>query len=224
MKRNVYINKIPIALLVLTLILSSCGNLFDNTPYEEPAGIKLVFNNMHLFRGDSYEMQVKFDPEEVPDQSVYWYSSNEACVSVNNGVITAVKEGEAMIHAIATAGMKKDSCQIKVYKPWQEFDSYKFEHDMVIYATITLNGKSANELTPIVAMCNEETRGIPVYMEAFGKKYFEFRIYSNQLSGEKIIISGYDTENFVVCESKMEIDFMADVVEGTLSNLYEINL
>ena len=63
--------------------------------------------------GDSKALTVKFTPDNASDKNLIWTSSNEDIATVNDGVVTAVGYGSALISAETSAGLG-DSCAVDV--------------------------------------------------------------------------------------------------------------
>ena len=55
-------------------------------------------------------------PETASNKKVTWSSSDSSIVSVSNGIITGIKEGEATITAETEDGKKTATCNVKVIK------------------------------------------------------------------------------------------------------------
>lgn len=77
------------------------------TPYVAVKDIELSTDEVSLEEFDAANVGVKFTPTNATDKTIEWKSSNEAVATVNNGVITAVKAGEAIITATSVDGPSK---------------------------------------------------------------------------------------------------------------------
>ena len=64
--------------------------------------------------GDDYTLSVTILPDEATDKSVTWESSNNGIVSVENGVVTPVSEGVAVITVTANTGSAWATCNVTV--------------------------------------------------------------------------------------------------------------
>lgn len=71
---------------------------------------------MDLMEGDEEKLVVTVKPDDATDKSVVWESSNETVVTVDqNGLVKAVREGDAMITVTAKNGVSA-SCIVGVSK------------------------------------------------------------------------------------------------------------
>ncbi len=71
---------------------------------------------MDLMEGDEEKLVVTVKPDDATDKSVVWKSSNETVVTVDqNGLVKAVREGDAMITVTAKNGVSA-SCIVGVSK------------------------------------------------------------------------------------------------------------
>ena len=77
-------------------------------------GITLSQTSLRLNKGDSATLTATVTPSESTD-TVSWTSSNNAVVTVSDGVVTAVGNGNATI--TATAGSKDATCTVTVTTP-----------------------------------------------------------------------------------------------------------
>ncbi|MBD5369380.1 MAG: leucine-rich repeat protein [Bacteroides sp.] len=78
-------------------------------------GITLSSESEKLTIGDTVELTATVSPEGVTDPTVTWNSSDDAVATVENGLVTAVAEGEATI--TATCGDVKAECAVIVSAP-----------------------------------------------------------------------------------------------------------
>lgn len=79
--------------------------------------ISIVLNetNLELFVEDTYDMKANVSPENATDKTIVWLSSDEAVVTVSeNGVLTAIGVGEALITAASDDGNVSATCLVTV--------------------------------------------------------------------------------------------------------------
>ena len=70
--------------------------------YVAISGITLDNNDLTLGISSAITLTVTFSPEDASNKTVVWMSSNERVATVENGVVTAVDAGEALITANVT--------------------------------------------------------------------------------------------------------------------------
>lgn len=80
----------------------------------EVESIELNKTSIELKTGESETLEATIKPDDATDQTVTWTTSDEAIAVVDNGEVTALKEGEATI--TAQAGEKKATCSVVVKK------------------------------------------------------------------------------------------------------------
>lgn len=79
-------------------------------------GIKLNESQKSLIVGDAFALTATIEPNDATDKSLIWSSSDVSVATVDeNGVVTAVAEGNATISATASNGVKAD-CEVTVKK------------------------------------------------------------------------------------------------------------
>lgn len=84
------------------------------TPTPEKTTISLDKGSASLKEGETLKLTATLDPETASD-AISWESSDKAVATVNNGTVTAVKEGKAKITASLENG-NSASCEITVTK------------------------------------------------------------------------------------------------------------
>ena len=100
----------------------------------------ISFNaSSHKFTGigDTFTLSVVTDPAGKTAQISSWSSSNTSVATVNNGVVTSVADGDAVITATTSDG-KTATCKIKV-------ETIVITGVSLNKSTLTLNGNDANE-------------------------------------------------------------------------------
>ena len=69
------------------------------------SSIELDVNTLELSIGEKHTLQASIEPEDTEDKTVEYISSDEnICIVNEDGVITAVSEGEATVTATAVSG------------------------------------------------------------------------------------------------------------------------
>ena len=107
-----YFSRMLCALLLCSgLALTGCT--------EEPApvavsAITLDANSLELQEGDSQSLTATISPSNANNKKVLWISSNSSVATVAEGVVTAVKAGQATITAKSDDGGKTATCEVSV--------------------------------------------------------------------------------------------------------------
>lgn len=90
----------------------------ENDKEEETVAVESVVLNKQsitLEKGDSYRLEAEITPDNATDKTLRWYSDDEDVATVDNGVVKALKTGEARI-TVESANGKTDVCVIEVIK------------------------------------------------------------------------------------------------------------
>jgi len=78
------------------------------------ASVELNKTELSLTEGESETLIATVKPDDATDKTVTWSTSNNTIATVENGKVTAVKEGEASI--TARAGEEEATCKVVVKK------------------------------------------------------------------------------------------------------------
>lgn len=101
--------------------------------------------------GNQYTLVASILPANAATQNVVWTSSNEDIATVDNGVVTAIAEGETMISATTTDGSNiSATCLIKVIPNHSGIEEIKL--DCMVYTegnTIVVNGASNDAIVNV---------------------------------------------------------------------------
>ena len=89
--------------------------------------VELSQSELALKKGDVYTLIATVLPEDATDKTVSWSSSAPTVVSVENGVLTALKTGTAIITVVTNDGNRKDTCEVTVKEEDIELVSIKFD-------------------------------------------------------------------------------------------------
>ncbi len=214
----------PLLLLVLLPLLASCGDFyeFDQQEAIEAGEMTLGRESVDLMVGDRFEIPVSFQPATLSNEEVFWQSSNENVITVENGVISAVGEGTAVITAISVSRQYQASCTVNVHQQWS-FNPYNYAYDMVFYADISVHGEKFSDDMYVAAVCDDEIRGIAQLKEYNGTPYILIRVYSNFTQGDEIKFKVYK-------RNSAQVEMFPNVVvfdgesHGSLSHLYPLTI
>ena len=101
------IGNLVIYLTALFVIVTSC------TPKAvEVSSVSLNTSTVELVEGDTYSLVATVLPNNAEYDGISWASSNTSVASVNQGTVTAMKEGKTTI--TASAGGKSATCSVTV--------------------------------------------------------------------------------------------------------------
>ena len=86
---------------------------------EEPApiavaSVTLDSSSMTLVEGESQKLTATVSPSNAENKEVIWTSSNSSVASVKDGLVTAIKVGEATITVKTDDGGKTAACKVTV--------------------------------------------------------------------------------------------------------------
>ena len=79
------------------------------------SSIELNKTDLEMEPGQTEQLTATVLPDDATDKTVTWSSSNTSIATVDNGLVTAVAVGEALI--TASAGGKKADCKVTVIAP-----------------------------------------------------------------------------------------------------------
>ncbi len=89
------------------------GNSGNESTTVVAVEITLDKSDLSMVKGDNVTLTVLFSPSNVTDKTITWTTSDASVATVNNGTVSAVGEGEAVITA-KTANGKEASCKVTV--------------------------------------------------------------------------------------------------------------
>lgn len=105
-------------LKTFTFILTLALSLFSlaaftacNKPAEDVT-VTMSKKEMQLTVGEAAQLNVSVTPTDAMDKTIEWKTSDKKIVTVENGKVTAIGEGEATV--TATTNGKSDSCKVTV--------------------------------------------------------------------------------------------------------------
>ena len=123
--------------------------------------IVLNVKDFELFMGDSKQLEVVFNPENTTDsKEIVWTSSDDTVAKVENGKVTALKVGTAVI--TATVGDKTATVTVTVPAILIEgievtLDNAKIEVEGTANLKVTTNPEKVTEEVAVVYESSDET-------------------------------------------------------------------
>ena len=97
----------------LLISVTACKNEEDDDTIAVTS-VALNKESTELTLGSTESLTASVSPENATDKTVTWTSSNTDVATVNNGLVSAITAGEAVI--TAKAGSKTATCTVTVKK------------------------------------------------------------------------------------------------------------
>ncbi len=82
---------------------------------ESVSLLSLDKTSVELTEGDETTLTATITPENATNKNITWTSSDENIVTVDNGKVTAIKEGTATIAVTTEDGNKSATCEVIVF-------------------------------------------------------------------------------------------------------------
>ena len=109
--------------------------------YNHVSSVKLNKQSIELFEADTEKLTANILPADSLNKNVIWESSDQTVATVDNdGMVTAVNEGTAIITVTTEEGQKTAQCTVRVnkYIPVEEIKLSSAELELLIGKTDTL--------------------------------------------------------------------------------------
>lgn len=112
MKSTNFFNRV-LAVLVLCIcfLMASCGVEIEHV---HVSFLTLSDTEVELEAGDIHVLECTVSPYNADNQRIIWSSSDKSVATVKDGVVTAVKAGNAIITAMSDDNGKTATCVVKV--------------------------------------------------------------------------------------------------------------
>ena len=221
---------IPLYLLFFLPFLTASCELMEMENEE------VLVQELHLDRdtlwimvGDEFSLQPSFKPDSVSIPSVIWTTSASNVLSIEDGVFRGTGVGWAQVHARSITANIEDSCMVCVMRRWEDA-SKLFPYEMMVYASVTVNGKAFDPETMIIgAFVDGDMRGVGSLEKWKDSSYVRFRIGSelryvdpNGFS-ETVSFRVYYKKELRYEEFPQTLDYDGET-HGTLSNLFTLKI
>ena len=219
-------------LLLMVLLTSSCGELFNLNVNDAnpPDGVVMSHHDIDIIVGDS----VFFEAKTYPDTAVVSYRWSQFG-ETNSGRLVgtwlhAVAPGEFYVKVEAenidlvndTTFYVSDVCKVNVFDWTQGPDQSDYLYETVVYASLEIDDEDitdAIDSLQVVAVVKDEVRTQADMKDAYGVNYLQFRIGS-YWPGEKATLECYHPElhqRFVFKEITL-----GGITYGSLSDLVKL--
>ena len=155
--RNVM--RIGVTCLAVSMMFVACGN-------KSVTDVNIDQTSATLEVGKTITLKATVLPEKAENKTVTWSSDNIAVAKVENGVVTAIKEGKATITVVTVDGLKTASCVITVIPPQgivMQTTSYR-EVDFTLAGTgtVTINWGNASETVALSSVPTKFYHDYPI--------------------------------------------------------------
>ncbi len=104
---------------------------FSEDDFIKVTSVYLNYDSISLPEGKTKLLKATVEPEDATNQNISWESSNTDVATVSNGLVTAVKEGQATITVTSADGGLTATCAVTVSKEVE--DDYVPDPDESIY-------------------------------------------------------------------------------------------
>ena len=120
--------------------------------------VRLNKSTLTLTAGDSETLTATLSPSNATNKNVIWTSSNTSVVTVNNGVVKAMKSGTSTIRVTTSDGGKTAECKVTVKAKAVSVESVRLNK-----STLTLTAGDSETLTATVSPSNATNKNVSWY-------------------------------------------------------------
>ena len=139
--------------------------------------ISLKTDSIEMKPGEGKTIYAEYNPSNVDDKTLYWKSSNEKVVTVNEGYAKAIGEGTATVTATSRDGGKTASCKVTVTSGTVKLQSIQISSSTEILTKgegktiyVTYNPNNVTDKTLYWSSSNEKVATIKEgYVKAVGE-------------------------------------------------------
>lgn len=109
--------------------------------YYPVTGVTLDRTSLEMKEGEVFSLNATVEPQNATNKNVKWSSSDETIAYVQNGIVTALKEGNVTITAETEDGNRTALCNISIQQEIIVFEDKNVERVCVSYFDINGDGK-----------------------------------------------------------------------------------
>lgn len=166
--------------LFMSTMLTSCGVVeFDVDTEAQPAlSMTLDHDTVYVMAGDRFALTPVFTPDTISNKAVFFLSDNDGVGMVDEDSIVAVSPGWARISAVSVSGRFMATCDVCVFPRWQ-LTAYDYPNDMLVFASVSIDGQEPDADTMVAALYGDEPRGIGQWQTFGNYRCMVFRIWDD---------------------------------------------
>ena len=194
--------------LAITILLAGCGQ------EKEPVtvtGVTLSQASLSMIEGDTQTLSVIIEPADADNKFVTWNSNRVSVASVQEGVVTAHKEGTALITVKTDDGGKTAFCEVTV------------NAKIISVTSVTLDKTSVeltegDEITLTATVAPENATNKNVIWESSDNDIVSVnngRVVAHKAGKAIITVMTEDSEKTASCEVKVKSIILDGGIEGT---------
>lgn len=195
----------------ILLLLEGCSSTPKDSKPITIESIELSEQEIHLSVGEEYEIKAKIRPKES-EEDITWSTTNNAVIRLQqNGKITALEDGVAIVTVKSENGIESESCWVYVETP-KAYDELNQE-ERSIYFVLTdkdvlyqffkePSSVSVRDVKKIAAKDSdgkEFTMGSGYYMTLSGENSFGGKSVDTYVVYDSYI---YDVDSYIQMEEK----------------------
>ena len=137
------IKSIALMLAMIAGVFASCGPQEPEVVVVDVSEVSVSPTTLSLVAGDTANLTATVSPSNASNKTVTWSSSDQSVATVDNGKVTAIKEGRATI--TAKAGGKSATCEVIVTTKVIPVTEISLDP-----ATISIAAGETGKLTPVI--------------------------------------------------------------------------
>ena len=141
MKKRLFYLK---AVVIVTAVFAACTADITTIPME----ITLDYSSVKMIPGETHRLTADVVPDEAHIKTLTWSSTDTSVVTVTDGVVTAVAEGEAIINVITNSGQKSAFCRFTVAYPVESIKLNQTLSILTLGKSMTLTATVLPESAP----------------------------------------------------------------------------
>ncbi len=107
-----------------TLEATGCSVVYAPQKDIPVSGVALNKTSLEVCPGDTQTLTAVVSPEDAADQTLFWTTSDETVLTVNDGALTAVSTGTATVRVATQDGNYVAECSVSVKASALETDVY----------------------------------------------------------------------------------------------------
>lgn len=177
----------------------------------EESGITLSDTKITLAVGQEKVLVATVTPEDAPDKTVTWSSSDEEVVAVDAGKVSALKEGTAVITATTAAG-KTATCEVTVETGVVDFEIKLVPSD----DKVLTEGLMQDNTVKLNAICTRKVDGNEYFPAVSSWKTSDSSIATVDSEGNVTAVVEYIEKKGIDNGHKVTITYVADHKEASI--------